>query len=65
MVRLLTVATVALALFPVAVALVNACSDSAPTTVQSIAAEKRFQTNYCYNQYRSQSDVVRCLARGI
>jgi hypothetical protein len=27
-------------------------------------AQQRFLINYCYAQYRSQSDVSRCIARG-
>jgi hypothetical protein len=63
--RLLIAAIVTLALFPAAFALMNACSDRAPSTTQAGVAQQRFRTNFCYNQYRSQSDVVRCLSQGI
>jgi hypothetical protein len=63
--RLVVAVTVTLVLLPAAVALVIACSDPAPSTAQASAAQQRFQTNFCYKQYRSQTDVAHCLARGI
>ena len=33
--------------------------------VSKARVEHRFALKYCYNQYRSQSDVARCLARAI
>jgi hypothetical protein len=63
--RLLTVAALVFTLLPTAVVLMNACSEPAASTAESSAAQRRFQTNYCYKQYRSQSDVVRCLAGSV
>ena len=63
--RLLIAAAATLALLPAAFALVNACSDPAPPSAQTSAAQQRFQTNFCYKQYRSQGDVARCLTHGI
>jgi len=28
-------------------------------------ANQRFVINFCYAQYRGQSDIMRCLARGV
>ena len=63
--RLLITAALTLGLLPVAFALVNACSDPAPSDAGANAAQQRFQTNFCYKQYRDQSDVARCLARSL
>lgn len=63
--RLLVAVALMLVLFPAAFALVNACSDPAPSSAQASAAQQRFRTNFCYKQYRNQSDIAHCLARGI
>jgi hypothetical protein len=63
--RLLIAAALTLGLLPAAFALVNACSDPAPSNAGANAAQQRFQTNFCYKQYRDQSDVARCLARNL
>jgi len=61
MLRLLAIAILAAAISPAALRLVSACSEPAPN-IEAIAAQQRFQTNFCYNQYRSQSDIARCLS---
>jgi hypothetical protein len=63
--RLLIAAALTFGLLPTAFALVNGCSDPAPSTSEANAAQQRFQTNFCYKQYRDQSDVARCLARSL
>jgi hypothetical protein len=63
--RLPIAIAVTFGLLPAASALVNACSDPSPPHAESSAAQQRFQTNFCYKQYRDQSDVTRCLARGL
>lgn len=65
MVRLLTVAFFVFTLFPAAVALVNACSETTEARSDASAVQRRFQTNFCYKQYRSQSDVARCLSGAV
>jgi hypothetical protein len=65
MLRLLSVAALVFTLFPAAVVLMNACSEPAASTEESSAAQRRFQTNYCYKQYRHQTDVARCLAGSV
>ena len=34
-------------------------------TAASAEANQRFVINFCYAQYRGQSDIMRCLARGV
>jgi hypothetical protein len=63
--RLPMAVAVTFGLLPAASALVSACSDPSPPRAEANAAQQRFQTNFCYKQYRDQSDVTRCLARGI
>lgn len=63
--RLPAVAAVTLTLFPAAAGLINACSDQAPASPESSAAQRRFQTNFCTSQYRSLGDVARCLAGSV
>jgi hypothetical protein len=53
----------ALLLASASVPLLAATCTPAPASAQRAAAEQRFALSYCYNQYRSQDDVTRCLAR--
>jgi hypothetical protein len=64
MVRLLTI-TVAAALLPVAIGVWSASSDTPAPDRGAAAAQQRFQTNFCYHQYRNQSDIARCLGTGV
>jgi hypothetical protein len=41
----------------------HAPADAAPPgRSERAAVEQRFALSFCYNQYRSQDDVTRCLA---
>jgi hypothetical protein len=62
---LLTFAIIGAALLPAAAALVSACSDPEASTPDARAAQERFQREFCYKQYRSQSDITRCLANRV
>ncbi len=60
----------AVLLSAIALALMGAtfCGESGEghaATAASAEAHQRFVINFCYAQYRSQSDVMRCLAQGI
>jgi hypothetical protein len=39
--------------------------DTFAATAAAAEAKQRFVINFCYAQYRSQSDIMRCLAQGI
>ena len=38
---------------------------SAPAPTMSSEAQQRFLIDYCYAQYRGQSDIARCLGRPV
>jgi hypothetical protein len=63
--RLLTISAVALSLLPAAFGLASLHFAPAMPGTAAALAQQRFQTNFCYKQYRSQADVARCLANRV